>query len=146
VSNEADEQRSLIRWAALASATDARLRMLMAIPNQAVRSSNARHMIAQGVRPGIPDLFLAVPVGGLGGLFIELKRRSGGRLRQDQKEWIDRLRNAGYAAECCQGWEEARDVITEYLSGFRPMIALKASTSEDGGLAVEDRTQPPVAS
>ena len=114
--SESDEQRALIQWATTASKAEPRLRLLLAIPNQAVREANARHLVAQGVRAGVPDLFLACPVGARAGLWIELKRRSGGRLSPEQKDWIATLRGQGYTAEICEGWEAARHCILEYLA------------------------------
>ncbi|MEQ1843672.1 MAG: VRR-NUC domain-containing protein [Verrucomicrobiales bacterium] len=87
------------------------------IPNGAARATNARHLVAQGLAAGIPDLVLLVPSGAFGGLFIELKRRSGGKLSPEQCDWIARLRVQGYRAEVCAGWEVAREVILEYLHG-----------------------------
>ncbi len=117
VASEAHEQRTLIQWARLASVSEPRLRMLVMIPNGAVRRGSAGAAMAQGLAPGLPDLALLVPGGGFGGLFIELKRRDGGRISREQAEWISRLRGQGYRAEVCAGWEAARDVILEYLAG-----------------------------
>jgi hypothetical protein len=114
---EAHEQRTLVQWATLAAVEEPRLRLLIAVPNQAVRVNNARHLVAEGVRAGVPDLFLATPMSPYGGLWLELKRRSGGRLSPEQREWIARLRAAGYRAEVCRGWEEARHCILDYLAG-----------------------------
>jgi hypothetical protein len=50
------------------------------------------------------------------GLWLELKRRSGGRVIPEQREWIHRLRGQGYRAEVARGWEEARDSILDYLA------------------------------
>jgi len=119
VASESQEQRSLILWASLAAVMEPRLRLLMAIPNQAVRPGNRGALVAEGVRAGVPDLFLPTSSGGFHGLWIELKRRSGGRLSVEQKEWIAKLRGQGYRAEVCAGWEVAKDVILEYLHGGR---------------------------
>jgi hypothetical protein len=100
--------------------------MLMAIPNGAARrGQNAHGLVAQGLRPGVPDLFLACPSREWAGLWIELKRRRGGRLAPEQREWLDRLRGQGYRAEVCKGWEEAREAILAYLgSGGWTEVAL----------------------
>ena len=55
------------------------------------------------------------------GLYIELKRLRGGTVSATQKQWIARLRDAGYAVEVCKGWEAAAAVITDYLEGrYKP--------------------------
>jgi hypothetical protein len=65
----------------------------------------------------VPDLFLPTPSGGFHGLWLELKKRSGGRLSPEQKGWIERLRGQGYAAEVARGWEEGKEIILGYLHG-----------------------------
>src|SRR5699024_8688971 len=80
---------------------------LFAIPNGGLRDTRvAKKMKAEGVRRGVPDLFLPVPAGDHHGLFIELKR-PGGRLSADQKKWLDFLSGQGYRAVCCTGFDEA---------------------------------------
>ena len=48
-------------------------------------------------------------------LYIELKRRSGGRVSDAQRGWIAALNRVGCLAVVCRGWEEAREVILDYL-------------------------------
>jgi hypothetical protein len=87
-----------------------------AIPNGGSRNPiEARHLKEQGVKAGIPDIFLPCARGGWHGLYIEMKRRKGGRVSIEQKKMILALRNEGYCVEVCQGWEEARDIITAYM-------------------------------
>ena len=86
------------------------------IPNEGRRSLRyGRELIAQGMRKGVPDIFIASPARHYAGLFIEMKRCDGGKLSKEQKNWLDRLNRAGYLAVVCNGWEEARNVILEYL-------------------------------
>ena len=60
-------------------------------------------------------MFLPCARGGWHGLYIEMKRRKGGRVSIEQKKMILALRNQDYCVEVCQGWEEARDIITAYM-------------------------------
>lgn len=69
-----------------------------------------------GLRQGVPDLLLAIPRAGKHGLFVELKTQQG-RLRGKQVWWLHNLRNEGYGAICCRGFEDARTRITAYLGG-----------------------------
>ncbi len=71
-------------------------------------------MIKEGLRAGVPDVILAVPVGGYHGLFIEMKVE-GRKASPWQLRWHERLKRYGYKVETCYGWEEAKDVILEYL-------------------------------
>lgn len=94
------------------------LLMLAAVPNGGDRHSVvAAKMRAEGVRKGYPDYLLDVARQGFHGLRIELKRQrfSPSDVKPEQREWIDRLRKAGYRAEVCGGWEEAWAVICDYL-------------------------------
>lgn len=85
---------------------------------------------AEGVKAGVPDMFLPVPkpsgyyndykVFGFAGLYIELKRtdasaKSKGVLSLEQDKWIGYLIEAGYCVETCYGWEAARNAILKYL-------------------------------
>ena len=78
-------------------------------------------------RRGYPDLFIAEPKNGLHGLFIELKK-AGTRLKkkdgtwasshlEEQNEVLNALQKKGYAAYFAVGFEEAKDIIDDYLGG-----------------------------
>lgn len=67
-----------------------------------------------GCRKGVPDLCLPIPMHGYHGLYIELKTEQG-RMSDEQKRWLAALNQMGYKAECCMGWEKARDIIAEYM-------------------------------
>jgi hypothetical protein len=124
IPTEHDEQKALVQWATLEAAGRPELRMLFAIPNGGDRSPIVGAKLkAEGVKPGVPDLFLAVPMRSCGGLFIEMKKRKGGRTSPHQKQWISDLKAHRYAARVCNGWEEARDAILEYLDGPREAAA-----------------------
>jgi len=115
--NEHAEQAALIRWANLAAARHPPLRLLFAIPNGGRRDPiTGARLKAEGVKPGVPDLFLPWPMGGYHGIFIELKA-PGGSPTQEQRQWIERLRAAGYRAEVCVGWRAAAEVLFGYLKG-----------------------------
>lgn len=114
IPTEAQEQTALFQWAVYRRELE--LKSMFAIPNGGSRNQiEARHLKEQGVKAGVPDIFLPCMRGGYGGLFIEMKRQKGGRLSEAQKEMIDNLRCCGYRVEVCEGWEKARDVITEYM-------------------------------
>lgn len=81
---EAVEQEALFRWAVL-QPTESGIRLMMHIPNGGYRKpSEAARFRALGVRAGVPDIFLPVARGGYHGLWIELKRRRGGRVSGEQ--------------------------------------------------------------
>lgn len=80
-----------------------------------------------GGRRAWPDMMIAEPIGNYHGLFIELKR-DGARLKKQNGEWasshiaeqnimLNELSNKGYKAEFAIGFEQALDLIDDYLGG-----------------------------
>lgn len=100
------EQRQLVQWARGFPWG----RLLFHVPNE-----NHHHDSRLGVRPGVPDLMLPIPMGGKHGLFIEMKRADGGVLSTAQRDWLRWLTELGYKAVCCHGWQEARKEIEDYM-------------------------------
>jgi hypothetical protein len=118
---EHQEQRAVMQWARLHEHKWPCLVDLFAVPNGGHRNKvTAAALKAEGVKPGIPDLFLPVPVGTAGGLWIEMKRRKGGRLSSAQKGVIQRFRKRNYAVAVCYGAEEAIEVLLGYLNHLEP--------------------------
>lgn len=100
---------------------DDRLRWLMAIPNggsrggdRAGRAREGARMRSEGVKRGVADIFLPVPVGELSGLFIELKK-FGGRASKEQVEFGRAMEAAGYRWVLAIGYLEAVAAVREYL-------------------------------
>lgn len=115
---EAQEQAYVIKWSQqpCIRAQWPELALLFHIPNGGTRDTvEGKHLKQQGVKPGVPDLFLPVPAGRYHGLFIEMKTDKG-RASDAQKWWIERLNAAGYFAQVCHGWEAAVDLLERYLS------------------------------
>lgn len=129
---EHDEQTALFTWAAYMENQIPQLKSLFAIPNGGHRhKAVAAKLKAEGVKAGVPDIFLAVPmvrnkkitndVNGLlewgewiSGLFIEMKAGKN-KTTESQDEWIERLSKAGYRVAVCYGFEEAKREILDYL-------------------------------
>lgn len=87
-----------------------------AIPNSTYTPSMKQKVKnkRQGLRPGLPDLLLIVD-GRV--IMIEMKRRKGGVLSPEQREWHIALNRAGIATYVCHGSDEAIELINEYLGG-----------------------------
>lgn len=114
---EHKHQAALVEWAGYAAGADPRLRLLYAIPNGGQRSkATAGKLKAEGVKPGVPDLCLPVAVGVWHGLYLEMKADRG-RVSPEQREWLEALAAAGYAACVCYGWWAARYAVQLYLDG-----------------------------
>lgn len=118
VQSEHDEQVRLIEWWALShNQFGVPEQLLFAIPNGGVRNIvTATKLKAEGVRAGIPDLFLAVPRGESHGMFIEMKKTKGGRVSEAQSNTISLLHDQKFIATVCHGWEDAMDAIIRYLN------------------------------
>lgn len=118
VPKEAQEQTMLFEWIEYARAKYPELDYCYAIPNGGSRNLiEARHLKEQGVRRGVPDICLPVPAHHYIGLYIEMKRRDRkvSKVSQEQRDWLAFLNKVGHYAVVCYGWEEARNVILEYL-------------------------------
>lgn len=86
------------------------------IPNEGKRSSVAGARLKQaGLKPGVPDVCLPTAHGGYIGLYIEMKIKPN-KLTKNQKLWLRALREAGHFTAVCYDWEEAKNLIEEYLS------------------------------
>lgn len=112
---EHDAQAALIQWAALNTARYPVLRWLHAIPNAAKRSPHlAAYMKAEGLKAGVPDLFLPCARNNYHGLYIEMKHGTN-KPSPDQREFLDFAAEQGFLAVVCYSWDEAREAIEEYL-------------------------------
>jgi hypothetical protein len=86
-----------------------------AIPNAGKRGyALANYMRAEGMRRGVPDVFIPVARGGFYGLFIEFKRR-GRRPDEAQQEWAQRLNKAGYLVELAYSCDEGIKITQAYM-------------------------------
>lgn len=112
------EQAALMTWAAYAAIDRPELGLLYANANGGARSPvTGARMKAEGVKAGVPDLFLPVARCGYHGLYIEMKRRKGGHVSPEQKWWLDRLNEQGFLTRVCRGYDEATRVLCDYLEG-----------------------------
>ena len=85
-------------------------------------------MKAEGVKRGIPDVFLPYPVYEQcpadsqimmirkAGLYIELKKLGKHAVSAEQVEFAEYCATVGYAYKLAIGWREAADAIQSYLS------------------------------
>lgn len=137
---ESAEAVALIKWASLHPVCKD---FLIAIPNGGYRTAReAKSLKKQGVKSGVSDYFLPVPVADAKahqdclvneyflsdpsattqkyyGLWIELKRsnRNLSKISKAQQKWITKMRERGYAAEIAYGAEQAINIIKTYLKG-----------------------------
>ena len=102
---EHTEQSALCKW------LDREDIFYFAIPNGGRRDPiTARMLKREGVKPGAPDLFFP----GFK-LFIEMKDRHRGKPSPAQIKMMNRLRDAGYRCEVCEGAKEAHKIIKKFI-------------------------------
>jgi len=122
---EHDEQVTVISWAKMNEFQLPELALLHAIPNGMYvvggvkrRKGVIDKMKAEGMKPGVLDLFWPVARGTWHGLYIEMKRRdkSLSKVSDEQKWWIKKLHEQGYYVSVCWGADEAILTLTEYYN------------------------------
>lgn len=116
MTSEHAEQVALVDWCAWQANRDPRFGLLFAIPNGGARDRiTAAKLKREGVKPGVADLMLPVAAAGYHGLFIEMKRQDGGRVAREQLQWQRWLTEQGFLSVVCNGFDEARIVLSFYL-------------------------------
>lgn len=105
----------VIAWARARERDYPQLALLHHIPNGGSRNkAEAANLRRQGVKPGVPDLFLPVPVGGEHGLYIEMKFGSN-KPTKEQREWLKQLNFNGFRTRVCYSADEAIREIRDYM-------------------------------
>lgn len=81
---------------------------VIAIPNGGARGiREAARLKAEGVSPGVPDLFIPEWL-----CWVEMKKIKGGRVSPDQSSWHGYLIGIGHRVQVCAGWKEAMEFVT----------------------------------
>lgn len=133
IRTEHQEQGRLFKWAKdHEHEWGGALKTMFAIPNGGLRVGlGGINLKREGVRSGVPDIFVACPRGGYAGLFLELKRAKGGNVSTRQSEWHKWLTDEGYKVLVCHGADAAIVAIGEYLGGVAPVATSKKSLSRE---------------
>ena len=77
--------------------------LIFAIPNGGDRhAAVAAKLSAEGVTRGVPDLFIP-----RWRLFVEMKRKKGGRVSPEQQDIMARLKECGYSCIVAHGCDDA---------------------------------------
>lgn len=106
---EHEEQKEFVRWFRECYENTKGVR-IFAIPNGGHRNKiTASKMKAEGLRSGVPDLFIPE-----WRLWVEMKREKGGVLSDNQKIWRDYLLSNKYFYVVCNGFENAKKTILEF--------------------------------
>lgn len=132
VDHEHREQSLVFQWAALWEHEIPELKYLFSTLNGVRLSPGlAGKAKAAGMKRGVPDIFLDVPMavagrgapGSYHGLRIELKALQSdgyaGKPTPEQVDWLKQLSGRGYCCRVCVGAEDAESVIRWYLGTTR---------------------------
>ena len=85
--------------------------------NKGQRIGQVNKLKAEGMLPGVSDIFIAEPRGGYHGCYLEMKQR-GGRLSENQEWFIAEAEKRGYfTAVAFNGFDDARAIVETYLEG-----------------------------
>jgi len=115
--SEHDEQVALFQWTGYNLVPYPELSMLYAVPNGGQRHPVvAAKLKAEGVKSGIPDICLPVPRRQYHGLYLELKYGDN-QPTPEQKKWLKDLAAQGYYTAVAWGWEQAAEILMNYLEG-----------------------------
>ena len=111
---EAIEQAKVIAWARANENNYPYLWLLHSSLNGVKLSkAQAGKALKQGMKKGVPDLFLPVKQGGFSGLYIEMKSAKG-RVSVEQSRYLKCAAENGYAVSVCYSANEAIKRIEDY--------------------------------
>lgn len=125
---ESENQITLFKWWEVTHAKFGVARHLMfAIPNGSAlgtgkedwqvkqRIKRGKRLKAEGLTPGVFDIFVSVPRGKFHGMYVEMKRREG-EPSPEQIAFKTSVEAKGYATAICYNSTEAIDTVTFYLT------------------------------
>lgn len=124
---EIDDHKALVRWVRFMEHEIPDLEYFMHYPasgfNIGAREKRAgsraaviqRQILkALGVLPDVSDFLWPVRRGRFSGLWMELKRRRGARVRTGQRRWLEAMEEQGFAVAVARGLEDAKAIILRY--------------------------------
>jgi len=107
--------------------------LIFHVPNEGRRSLMLGNKLKRmGVRKGVSDYFLPLPVPGYHGLWIELKRVKGSKTTDEQLSWLKKMHDLGYMSCICYGAEHAFDTIKKYIERMQDCNAIYAHINNQG--------------
>lgn len=113
--SELTEQIRLFNWAESVKWFVPELNLMYHVPNEGKRQQGTGAILkAAGMKKGVPDIVLPAARQGYHGLYMELKFGNG-KTTKEQKIYLQQLKEEGYRATVAHGFEEAREIIRNYL-------------------------------
>lgn len=118
---EEDEQIAFVQWCRLNNIIvhHSGNEIGGSTPSMKARAIKMKRM---GTSKGFPDLIVLVPLTGITDevdsyqmVIIEMKRKKGGTVSPEQKDWLEKLEMAGIPGKVCHGAGEAIDFVKEFI-------------------------------
>ena len=117
LATESQEQITVVEWAAMHEHTYPELHWLFHPANGRKRNKAAAKLLkAEGVKAGVPDLWLPIPNGENIGLIIEMKIDDfNARPTAEQRKWLLAMQHYGWKTCLCHGATRAIKELETYL-------------------------------
>jgi VRR-NUC domain len=110
VPSEDAEQQKIVKWLKDHDV------LFYHIPNGGKRDKReAAKFKRLGVQAGVPDLCIPIARWGYFGAYIEVKRKSGGKVSEAQLYWLKVLGEMGYYCTVANGFDDFVSKMNEYL-------------------------------
>lgn len=122
--SEHSEQCALFNWSRTFEQKFPELSLMFAVPNGGKRPiKTAVDLKLEGVKSGVPDVWVPVPSGERCGMVFEMKSGRN-KCTTDQNKWLDDLSAAGWytGSRAYYDWIEAAIDVCKYL-GINPKDA-----------------------
>lgn len=114
--SEHQMQVRIVNWAKANEGVCPLLKWMFAVPNGGKRNvGTAVKLKAEGVKKGVPDLWLPVRTAKYTGVVLENKVGYN-KTSPEQREWITFLQEQGWLVKVCYNAAEAIEVLREYLT------------------------------
>lgn len=114
---EHELQSAFFDWVFVYANRHPELFLMFAIPNGGLRDKRvARRLKAEGVKAGVPDVFLACARGGYHGLFAEFKVPPN-TLTNSQARFLASASKEGFFVDVWTSWDIATRTTLDYLDG-----------------------------
>ncbi len=102
-----------------------------AVPNGAMlagdsaqRARMMNSMKRQGLKTGVSDIVIALPLDGFHGAYIEVKRNAKSPISDEQKAWSALMKSVGYYTRIVAGQDALFAAITDYWRGSLLRVVL----------------------
>lgn len=115
-SEEFDNQSAYFQILALKEKEHPMLKFIFAMQSGAYLSIRTRMKEKRaGMKKGVPDVCIPIQSNGFGGAYIENKSTKG-RLKPEQKEFIEHLEKNNYCVKVCYSLDDAIHFTEQYLN------------------------------